>query len=831
MTRFRALAGSIVAAAVAASVPITVVGAPPAFAANAWSHGLGATKRAAPTVADINGDGQNEILVGDLGGTLHVYRGDGSIVWERGIVPLGTNSPVAIESAPTVADIDGDGRPEIIMGVGSPEQANQPGGIVVLDGAGNTKWRFQPTDIFNEWNPNFGTRPDGYAEGVWGTPAVGDVNGDGAPEVVFAALDNRIWVLRGDGSLLPGWTTPGGTNAPVGNGWWVDDAVWGSVGVYDGDGDGRDEIYVGVDGTPGGSISVAGGVVVALEYEGGRAQQQWIRAVGDVVQSSPAIGDINGDGRPELVIGAGNFNYNNADTRRVFAFHLDDGSTVPGWPQTTGGATLAQPALGDVNGDGIPEVVTTSGDANLYVWKGDGSLLQKTQVLFPGFAVGFGGPMIADLDGNGSQDIRTLLDSTPAVGDFGSLGWMYIVVEDGKISGSPIPTPGAAPEWPMARQNAQHTGVARRSQVTCPSVPGGGSVGASALGTYHTLNPARVLDTRTGNGATKARLRARCTLPLDVLGRAGVPGGGVNAVVLNLTIDNASADGYATAYPCGTTPPNASNLNYVAGQTVANLVVARLGAQGKVCIFTWGSADVVADVAGWYGGSDGSRLTAQSPERLRDTRVTGGTVPAGGTIQVPVGSASAVALNITAIGKGAPGYLSAFPCGGDVPLASNVNYSPQQIVANHSIVRVGTNDSVCIYSYAAADVVVDLMGRYGQSGDRFAALPPTRLYDSRATGPLGANQTGAVTVVGVGGVPGGIGTVLLNVTAVDPQAGGYFTVFPCDKNRPLASNLNYTPGHNVPNLVTAQVGANGQVCIYSFATAQIVIDTMGYFAR
>ena len=63
--------------------------------------------------------------------------------------------------------------------------------------------------------------------------------------------------------------------------------------------------------------------------------------------SSPAVGDIDGDGRPEVIVGGGNF-YNRSDGHKVFAWHVDDGSTVPGWPVTTGGSTMPSPALGDL---------------------------------------------------------------------------------------------------------------------------------------------------------------------------------------------------------------------------------------------------------------------------------------------------------------------------------------------------------------------------------------------------------------------------------------------------------------------------------------------------
>ena len=71
---------------------------------------------------------------------------------------------------------------------------------------------------------------------------------------------------------------------------------------------------------------------------------------------------------------------------------------------------------------------------------------------------------------------------------------------------------------------------------------------------------------------------------MQVTGRGCVP---VNAtgVVLNVTVVQAKAAGYAAVYPCGEPVPNASNLNFVAGQTVPNAVVAKVGAGGKVCVF------------------------------------------------------------------------------------------------------------------------------------------------------------------------------------------------------------------------------------------------------
>jgi hypothetical protein len=89
---------------------------------------------------------------------------------------------------------------------------------------------------------------------------------------------------------------------------------------------------------------------------------------------------------------------------------------------------------------------------------------------------------------------------------------------------------------------------------------------------------------------------------LPVLGRGGVPTTGVSAVVLNVTVTNTDAPGYITVYPDGVSPPLASNLNFVAGQTVPNLVVAPVGADGNVDFYNGSTSTVqlVADVSGYF---------------------------------------------------------------------------------------------------------------------------------------------------------------------------------------------------------------------------------------
>jgi hypothetical protein len=121
-------------------------------------------------------------------------------------------------------------------------------------------------------------------------------------------------------------------------------------------------------------------------------------------------------------------------------------------------------------------------------------------------------------------------------------------------------------------------------------------------GTFVSLSPARVLDTRVGNGAPVGAVAAGGQVSVVVAGRGGVPLSGVSAVVLNVTVTGTKAAGVVTVFPAGEALPLASNLNFVKGQTVPNLVTVKVGAGGAVVLrnASSGSSDLVADLAGYF---------------------------------------------------------------------------------------------------------------------------------------------------------------------------------------------------------------------------------------
>ena len=130
-------------------------------------------------------------------------------------------------------------------------------------------------------------------------------------------------------------------------------------------------------------------------------------------------------------------------------------------------------------------------------------------------------------------------------------------------------------------------------------------------------------------------------------------------------------------------------------------------------------------------------------------------------------------------------------------------------------------------------------GAGGPVRGTFNPIDPVRILDTRVglgvweqrEGPLGAGQIIELDVTGVGGVPeSNVGAVVLNVTVTNAVAAGFVTVYPCVKDRPLASNLNFPTGVNVANQVTAKVGPDGFVCLFSSSQADLVADLSGWYA-
>ncbi len=369
------------------------------------------------------------------------------------------------------------------------------------------------------------------------------------------------------------------------------------------------------------------------------------------------------------------------------------------------------------------------------------------------------------------------------------------------------------------------------------------------------LSPTRLLDTRNGTGEILGPVGAGSVVSLQVLDRGGVPPSGVAAVVLNVAVTAPTAAGFLTVYPDGVPRPNTANLNFTAGETVPNLVVAPVGADGKVDFYnSAGSVQIIADVSGWFAsGSPGAGgLGALTPARVLDTRNgTGGiTGPVGagqpiglsvlGQGGIPPSGVAAVVLNVAVTAATAAGFVTVYPDGVTRPNTANLNFTAGETVPNLVVAPVGTDGKVDFYNNAGSvQIIADVSGWFASGSPGaggLGALTPARLLDTRkgtggTTGPVGAGQSIRLSVLGQGGIPAsGVAAVVLNVAVTAPTAAGFLTVYPDGVPRPNTANLNFTAGETVPNLVVAPVGTDGKVDFYNSAgSVQIIADVSGWF--
>ncbi|MEU7923170.1 right-handed parallel beta-helix repeat-containing protein [Micromonospora zamorensis] len=362
---------------------------------------------------------------------------------------------------------------------------------------------------------------------------------------------------------------------------------------------------------------------------------------------------------------------------------------------------------------------------------------------------------------------------------------------------------------------------------------------------YTALTPQRVLDTRAALGVPgTVPIPADTEVVLALPQINGTPAADISAVVLNVTATAPTSAGFLRVYPDGTTLPDASNVNFVPGETVPNLVTVPMS-NGNLRIRNTasGTVHVVADLQGYYAAT-GSGFRSVAPSRVLDTRSAGGSAFApntGRTVnlsgQIPSG-VTAVVLNVTVTEPTTSGVLTVHPYGTAVPMASNLNFVAGQTIPNLVMVPVVDGKvSIQNVSSGRTDVVADLSGWFGGGAtDVFVPYGPTRIYDTRdGEGALWPNGWGALTVPYLD--PRSDKTapqptaLVANLTVTAPTKAGVLTIHPNGPDRPTASNVNYVAGETASNHAIVGVGEYGLVVLFNNSSGHthVIIDQAGYF--
>ncbi|MDP2291127.1 MAG: hypothetical protein Q8M22_08035 [Actinomycetota bacterium] len=383
--------------------------------------------------------------------------------------------------------------------------------------------------------------------------------------------------------------------------------------------------------------------------------------------------------------------------------------------------------------------------------------------------------------------------------------------------------------------------IASSAVVSAPGAPV-----PSASAAVLPSTPARVLDTRTGVGGVVGPVRGgqlvRFTIP-------GAVTAGATAVALNVTATGADTNGFVTAWSCDEAKPTTSNLNFVAGRSVPNMVVVRVSqataTRGSVCLESSDDVQLLADAMALFTGTgDVSTIT---PQRIVDTRITDNPLAANvvrrirvaGTVGIPA-DATAAALNVTVVAPKRGGFVSLFPCSaaggsGWAPSSSTVNFGAYETVASFTTTALSTGD-VCAYSSAPTELIVDTFGHLPATGG-LRVKDPARVLDTRiglwSTGAARSGETLRLRVAGRGGVPNESAAAMLTLTVADVGGFGYVTAWSCDGAMPDASVLNFWPGAVRANsaLMTLSV-ATGEICLRAVSNngtpVSLIADAVGW---
>jgi photosystem II stability/assembly factor-like uncharacterized protein len=253
-------------------------------------------------------------------------------------------------------------------------------------------------------------------------------------------------------------------------------------------------------------------------------------------------------------------------------------------------------------------------------------------------------------------------------------------------------------------------------------------------------------------------------------------------------------------------------------------------------------------------------VVAVAPARLLETRSGpglstidgrdqgGGPITAGtvypllvrGRGGVAADAASAV-VTVTATQPVGSGFVTVFPCDQPMPLASNLNFTPDQTVADTAIAPIASDGTICLFASATTHLIVDVNGYVTAGTNGLVAVTPARLLESRSgpglgtvdghdqgVGAMGSGRVYPLLVRSRGGVAANAASAAVTVTVTEPELPGFVTVFPCDQPMPLASNLNYVAGQTVADLAISPIAADGTICLYASSPTQLIVDVNGY---
>lgn len=306
--------------------------------------------------------------------------------------------------------------------------------------------------------------------------------------------------------------------------------------------------------------------------------------------------------------------------------------------------------------------------------------------------------------------------------------------------------------------------------------------------------------------------------------------GGAQAVSLGVTLVNPEAATFLSVSP-GTDVAPTSTVNALANTVRANQTLVSLSA-GVVSMRSPQRTDVVLDEQARFGAV-GKGFFALGPMRAVDTRET--SPLAAGEVRVidltalgvPT-TAVAAQVNLAAIPRGAPGFVSLLSCG-EAPSTSAVNFDAQHVASGAALAPL-SQGRLCAFANTEVDLVIDVAGSFDDGGTALTLAAPVRLLDTRdgQGGFVGVPRADQVLTLDLRAMPHfpGSAAVAVNVTGVNATADGFTQVWDCT-GTPTHSNQNATPGAVVATF--SVVRSSGLLCLRTTAPQHLVVDLVGVY--
>lgn len=337
-----------------------------------------------------------------------------------------------------------------------------------------------------------------------------------------------------------------------------------------------------------------------------------------------------------------------------------------------------------------------------------------------------------------------------------------------------------------------------------------------------TMAPARLLDTRSAVGVSTTAPLGTTSITVPIAGRLGVPAR-ATGVLANITVTEPSTAGFVTVHPAGIPRPVVSNINFLPGDTVANMSTLALGEGGALEVFnSSGQTHVIIDVVAYlvheadYVGGGYIYRSYPSPERFLDTRIEGSPLGQQQARFVRFADPSlpvrAVLVNVTAVEPSGPTFISTYAPDRPRPFTSTLNVERGEIRANLAVIELDALGRAAFYNNTGSThLVVDLLGWFvtdteSTDAGRIALLDPFRDLDTR--NDFGAFEPGGAWgfryPTALAGHP--VAGIVFNLTVTEPTAPGFVTMFPWDVvSVPTASNANFVAGQTVANQAWARL--------------------------